>query len=151
MNNFGVKCVGDQHSNHLINVLKEHYTVAEDWKGERYDGITFDWDYNKRKVHMSMPGYVSEARVKFRHELCTLNHQPHKNIKPAYGQTIQYVKPEDTSPRLDDTGKKFIQHVTEAFLYYARTIDPAMLVTLNAIASNQAAPTGKPWRRQNNF
>ena len=28
---FGVKYVGKKHANYLINVLKKHYTVAEDW------------------------------------------------------------------------------------------------------------------------
>ena len=29
----GVKYVSKKRANHLINVLKKHYTVAEDWEG----------------------------------------------------------------------------------------------------------------------
>ena len=35
----------------------------------------------------------------------------------------------------------FIQQVTGTFLYYARAVDPTMLVTLSAIAADQASPT----------
>ena len=30
VDDFGVKCVGNENADHLINVLKEHYEVAED-------------------------------------------------------------------------------------------------------------------------
>ena len=32
---FRVKYVGDNHAKHLIKVLEDHYTVTQDWKGER--------------------------------------------------------------------------------------------------------------------
>ena len=44
---FGVKYVGDEHTKHLIKVLKEHYTITEDWEAEKYSGITLDWDYQR--------------------------------------------------------------------------------------------------------
>ena len=69
VDDFGVKYVGKEHADHLIKVLKEHYEVAEDWDGEKYCGITLDWDYIKRKVHLSMPGYCEEGLSRFRHEL----------------------------------------------------------------------------------
>ena len=40
VNDFGVMYVGEEHAQHFIDVLKEHYEVAEDWKGEKYGGIT---------------------------------------------------------------------------------------------------------------
>ena len=45
VDDFGVKYVGEEHANHLISVLSEHYVVKKDWKGEKYCGITLDWDY----------------------------------------------------------------------------------------------------------
>ena len=53
VDDFGVKYVGKKHANHLINFLKKHYTVAEDWEGEKYGGITLDWDSTNRQVHFS--------------------------------------------------------------------------------------------------
>ena len=47
---FGVKYQGKEHENHFISVLKEHYEIAEDWEGEIYIGLTFDWDYKGKKI-----------------------------------------------------------------------------------------------------
>jgi hypothetical protein len=46
---------------HLISILKQHYEISEDWTGRKYIGITFDWDYANRRVHLSMPGYIGTA------------------------------------------------------------------------------------------
>ena len=44
VDDFGVKYVGKEHAGHLVSVLEQHYTVAKDWSGKWYDGITLDWD-----------------------------------------------------------------------------------------------------------
>jgi hypothetical protein len=36
---FGVKYVGKEHADHLLNSLKQHYEVTEDWEGKLYCGI----------------------------------------------------------------------------------------------------------------
>ena len=61
VDDFGVKCVGKEHAMHLINILKQKYKISEDWLGTKYIGINFDWDYNNKQVHLTMPGYVSKA------------------------------------------------------------------------------------------
>ena len=61
VDDFGMKYVGKENAMHLINILKEHYEISEDWSGEKYIGITFDWDYRNRKVHLTMPGYIAKA------------------------------------------------------------------------------------------
>ena len=88
-----------------------------------------------------MPGYCKEGLVRFRHKLRKLNHQPHRHIVPNYGAKIQYASKDDTSPKVDKDVTKFIQQVTGTFLYYARVVDPTMLVALSAIAADQATPT----------
>ena len=141
VDDFGVKYVGEQHANHLIEVLKGFYDVSEDWKGEKYAGITMDWDYEKRQVHLSMPGYVKEALVRFKHKLRRKTDQPHRHEPPKYGATIQYAKEEDSSDLLNAKETQSIQQITGTFLYYARAVDPTMLVALSAIASMQSKPT----------
>jgi len=47
----------------------------------------------------------------------------------------------DETELVNDTTKRKIQQVVGSLLYYARAVDPTMLVALNAIASQQAAPT----------
>ena len=92
VDDFGVKYVGEEHAQHLINVLKEHYELTEDWEGKKYSGITLDWDYVRRQVHLSMPGYCKEALVRFNHILRKLNNQPHKHNEPKYGAKVQYAE-----------------------------------------------------------
>ena len=58
MDDFGVKYVNKEDVDHLMSALKEHYTVTEDWKGERYIGMHLRLDYAAKKVHPYMPSYV---------------------------------------------------------------------------------------------
>jgi hypothetical protein len=62
---FGVKYIGKEHALHLKKVLERHYKLTCDWTGTRYIGITLDWDYKKRQVHLSMPNYVKKALKQF--------------------------------------------------------------------------------------
>ena len=48
---------------------------------------------------------------------------------------------------LDKDDKKFVQQVTGTFLYYARALDSTMMVALGALASEQASPTRKRWKK----
>ena len=82
-----------------------------------------DWDYDKRRVHLSMPGYCTEALTRFCHEIGKLMDQPHKHAVPVYGAEIQYAKPNDVSKKCEPVDKLFIQQVTGTFLYYARLVD----------------------------
>ena len=68
VDDFGVKYVGKEHADHLIKILEENYVVDKDWEGKKYCGISLDFDYAKRQVHLSMPGYCDEALRRFKHE-----------------------------------------------------------------------------------
>ena len=61
VDDFGVKYVGREHAEHLKNVLNEHYKCAVDWDGKKYLGMDIDWDYDGRKVHVSMLDYIPEV------------------------------------------------------------------------------------------
>ncbi|KAL7525681.1 hypothetical protein ACHAXR_001112 [Thalassiosira sp. AJA248-18] len=56
VDNFGVKYIGEEPAIHLKDTLEGHYKVTNDWTGNRYIGISLDWDYKRRQVHLSMPG-----------------------------------------------------------------------------------------------
>eukprot|EP00957_Ditylum_brightwellii_P027949 2111681-Ditylum_brightwellii.AAC.1 len=43
---YDTKYQGKEHIEHVLEVPKQHYKVAEDWSGTRYCGITIDWDYS---------------------------------------------------------------------------------------------------------
>ena len=125
--------------------------VQKDWEGKKYCGITMDFNYAKRQVHLSMPGYCNEALRRFKHDCQKWTDQPHKHVLPTYGVKIQYAKEPDTSTKLGPKEKKFIQQVTGTFLYYARAVDATMLVALSAIASEQSSPTETTMKKTKQF
>ena len=152
VDDFGIKYVGEENLQHLIAILRESYEISIDREGKRYVGIHFDWDYNKREVHLSMPGYVKKALKRFQHQTPTKpQNQPHPHIPPKYGAKVQYAEPEDTTPKLNKEEKKFIQEVTGTFLFYARAIDSTMLTALSALASEQANPTEATMKKCKQF
>ena len=67
VNDFGVKYVGKQNVEHLMAALKEDYTIPHDWEGNRYLGLTLDWDYENKVVIVSMSEYVENAIQRFHH------------------------------------------------------------------------------------
>ena len=142
VDDFGVKYINETDVNHLTQTLKQDYEIEEDWDGTWYLGITLDWDYTKREVHLSMPGYVERALARFGHLMPKqLQHQPHKHTVPTYGATIQYAKDDDATNLLSKEEKKYIQQVLGTFLYYGRAVDSTMLTAISSIASTQAEPT----------
>jgi hypothetical protein len=42
--------------------------VTEDWTGTKYLRLTVVWDYENRKVHLWMPGYIKKASLRFKHD-----------------------------------------------------------------------------------
>ena len=141
VDDFGVKYVGKEHAKHLRDTLREDYTVTTDWTGKRYIGITLDWDYKRRQVHLSMPKYVKKALKQFQHTLNKRQYQPFPSAKIDYGAKKQYAKQESKSPLLDKKGKKFVQRVCGKFLFLGRAVDSTLLCPISAIASQSSAPT----------
>ena len=88
-----------------------------------------------------MPKYIENILLKAQHNPLTPTYTPYKWTPPQYGQRIQHTKPEDTSPLLDKKGKKYVQSILGSLLYYARAVDPTMLVALNELSAEQANPT----------
>lgn len=63
VDDFGMKFQGREHALHLVNIFKEYYEISENWMGRKYIGLTFDWDYEKGEVYVSMLGYVEGAET----------------------------------------------------------------------------------------
>ena len=73
---------------HLINALKEYYTISHECK--QYIGLTIDWDYEKQEIHISIPGYIEDALTRFKHYRPRApQDQPQTHIPPNYGATRQ--------------------------------------------------------------
>jgi hypothetical protein len=141
VDDFGVKYMGKEHADHLVQALMTHYTIAIDWTGETFRGITLKWDYNKRTVDLSMPGYIEKALLKFQHAKPDKPvNAPYKHTPIIYGAKQQYAV-EDTSPRLSDKAITRVQNIVGTLLYYVRAVDSTLAAALSTISSQQANGT----------
>ena len=110
VDDLGVKYVGKEHGKHLIAALKQDYELDKDWDGTKYCGVSFDWDYINREVHLSMQGYVKKARQRFNHIPGKKDEdQPYQHAIPNYGAKAQYAELEDLLELLDKNGKTYVQ------------------------------------------
>ncbi len=142
VNNFGMKYISKNNVAHLTSVLKQDYKINTDWEGTQYLGLTLDWDFKKRKVHLSMPGYIENALIRFGHELPNKPQlQPHPRTLPTYGTTVQYSKADNASPAATNAEGKCICQVIGILLYYGRAVDSTILVGLSLLAAAQSKPT----------
>ena len=147
VDDFGTNYAGDEHAQHLKRTLEENYTVTTEWEGKRYIGITLDWDYRRRQVHLSMPGYIDKALKRFAHQQTKAQHQPFPDVPIKYGAKKQYATQQSTAPPLDQKGKKFIQQVCGKFLFLGRAVDSTLLFPISAIASQSVSPTEDTMRQ----
>ncbi len=67
VNDFAIRYTKQDNANHLLNALREHYQITEDWATTQYCGLTLQWDYTQRTVNLSMPGYIERALMCFCH------------------------------------------------------------------------------------
>ena len=104
---FGVKYVGKEHSDHLIKYIKENYDITEDWEGKRYLGLNFDWNYDTHSVHLYMPNYITEALKRFKREKPKIwKGYPHQHTIPNYGAKQKPTETESNEPVLGNEAKK---------------------------------------------
>eukprot|EP00804_Cyclotella_cryptica_P020493 CCRYP_019412-RA/>CCRYP_019412-RA protein AED:0.05 eAED:-0.04 QI:0/0/0/1/0/0.5/2/0/1372 len=142
VDDFGVKFVGNRHAQHLIDTLRKHYLLAEDWAGDLYCGIKLDWNYDNRTLLISLPGYIKKVLQRFQHETPTTpQHCPYQPHPKTFGTNSQDTLPPDDSKPLDADGVKRVQQVVGSLLFYARAVDNTILPALSTIASSQAAAT----------
>jgi hypothetical protein len=143
VDNFAVKYVGKQHAEHLRNALLQTYELTTDWTATVYSGMTLKWYYDNRTCDISMPEYVSNILSKFQHD--SPKHPQHtlsRYVTPVYGAKTQYAT-KDKTPPLTAQQCLTIQKVTGSVLYYARSVDPTVLMPLNDIVTEQTKATEK--------
>jgi hypothetical protein len=135
VDDFAVRYVGKQHAQHIRNALLKTYKLTTNWPGTVYYGITFIWDYKNRTSDISMPGYVSKVLSKFQHNATRHpQYTPSRYVTPVYGAKNQYATKDETPP-LAAQQCITIQKVTGSVLYYARAVDPTILMPLNDMAT----------------
>jgi hypothetical protein len=101
VDDFGVKYVGREHAEHLMECIKKNYNISSNWNGSAYCGLTLYWDYKTRTVDLSMPGYIKAALHKYQHTAPVRpEHAPHTWNPPIYGAKTQYVEDEMLIPQV---------------------------------------------------
>ena len=114
--------------------------------GDYYLGMTLEWNYHKihskRNIRLSLPGYVIEALIEFKHHFSKQQFSASPFRDPIYGRTLQYA---DTIKIPTFTQKQIylLQRICGKFLYYAQTINSTMMHALNNLASQVTARTMK--------
>jgi hypothetical protein len=123
VDDFGVKYVGSEHAEHLMECIKKNYSISSDWNGSAYCGLTLEWDYKNNTVDLYMPGYIKTALHTYQHASpARPEHAPHTWNPPIYGANTQYVEDETTSPALSDKDVNKLQQLTGTLLYYTRAV-----------------------------
>ena len=97
VDNFGVKYVGKEHIDYLIQSLKKHYgKTTIDWARTLYAGITLNWNYQERWVDASMPGYVEKLKARFGHKQTSRDkNSPYQAPSKVFGAKVQAPIEED--------------------------------------------------------
>ncbi len=124
IDDFGVEYVGIEHFNFLLNILKKYHGVQFNMAGDKLVGIIIKWDYPGKCCQISMPGYIDNLLIKFKHPHSSkLRLSPYACLPIFYGAKAQFAPNDDASELLDDARKQHIQEIVGVLLYYARAVD----------------------------
>ena len=112
VDDFGIKCCSKDDALQLVTCLRALYEITTNWTGSPYIGFTLEWNYKKRWVELSTPGYIERTLLRFCiPPLAKPQYLPHDWLPPSYGAKFQMTQSPDTSKILDADGKHRIQEV----------------------------------------
>ncbi len=141
VDDFGIQVTNMHDMDHLIDALKEYYTVAVNMTSSLFCGIQLTWNYAQGHVDCHMPGYINKALTKYQYpKPVTFQHAPYKAAPIQYGKRVKRVEIYTTQP-LTPKEIKHVQDIVGTLLYYAGAVDPTLLTTLSTIAAQQANGT----------
>jgi hypothetical protein len=99
VNNFGIKYINKDDLDHLIRTLEKYYDVAVDLDGKEFVKIELDWEYENKRVHLSMAPYLQKALRRFDNIVPTKRHDSlYPHIEPKYGAKQQYAEYDTSAP-----------------------------------------------------
>jgi hypothetical protein len=141
VNDFGVKYVGQEHVDHLINASRENKSLpkiglAICTAGSSCFGIIID------APSIYQCGDISKSSSKNTSIKCPTSHeiahtlQRQSNTAPCTNPTTT-----DISPKLSDAEIKEIQCIIGSISYYVRAVNITILMALSSIASEQTRGT----------
>jgi hypothetical protein len=141
VDDFGIKYFDVADREHLLNALRELYTITTDLKGTAYLGMHINYvrsdDANIRMIQISMPGATQAFLDKYQFvpkSQRTDAPAPYTSVK--YGTHVIAPLPLDTSPPLDAARVVRAQSIIGSFQYYARAIDATQVCTISKLATS---------------
>ncbi len=141
VDDFGIKVTNMQDMDHLVDELKEHYTIAVNMTGSLFCGIQLTWNYVQGHVDCHMPGYINKALMKYQQpKPVTPQHAPYKAAPIQDGARVQRMEVNTTQP-LTPKVIKCVQDIVGTLLYYAQAVDPTLLSALSEVAAQQSNGT----------
>jgi len=141
VDDFGIKYINKDDLDHLVRTLEKYYEVAVDLDGKEFVKIELDWDYENKRVHLSMAPYFQKALRQFDNIVPSKWHDsPYPHIETKYGAKQQYSE-YDTSAPVGKDDQKHVQQVTGKFNWYARGVDGTLLTPISALSAQQAKLT----------
>ena len=142
LHNFGVTCLIKEYTLYLKESIEDKYEVTTDWEVKLTIGISLEWDYEKGMVQIPIPGYVRAALHSFQHKKHKRpQDSPYPWTQPIYGKNNQILSEKEPAEELDENNQKRLQKIVGKFLYYARSIDPTKLMSLNLLTEIHKNPT----------
>jgi hypothetical protein len=89
-----------------------------------------------------MPGNSKAVLHKYQHPApARPEHAPHTWNPPINGAKTQFMNEATPSPALSDKDVNKLQQLTGTLLYYARAVDPTLIMPINVLASEQSNDT----------
>ena len=86
--------------------------MTKDWKGERYIGMNFCWDYKGGKVQFVLPGHVVRALSEFHHKAPRKRQDdPYDMSQKKHGVASQEVDEPVASSPVRKANQKFTQKI----------------------------------------
>jgi hypothetical protein len=139
VDDLGVKYIGREHAEHFMTCIKKSYNISSNWNGAAYCGLTLDWEYKNHTVNLSMPRYIKAALHNYQHPTpAHPEHAPHTWNPPIYGAKMQFVNETTPSPALSNKNVNKLQQLTGTLLYYARAVDPTLIMPIKVFDSEQS-------------
>jgi hypothetical protein len=101
VDDFSIKVTNMHNMDHLVDALREHYTVAVNMTGSLFCGIHLTWNYTQGHIYCHMPGYINKALTKYQHpKPVSPQHAPYNVAPIQYGAQVQMWRstPHNPSP-----------------------------------------------------
>jgi hypothetical protein len=143
VDDFGVKYTARADVEFLASVLEQEYAIHTDWSGNKYLGISLDWQYEATppSLSLSLPGYVAKGLAACGYTPSgQVVRSPGGFVRPQYGVKTQLTTV-DESPAVSPEVRKSIQQKLGIFNWYLRVTDPSFKCRWSQLGSEQAHAT----------